>query len=210
MDSEDDIKMDESIDNNKMRKIDSLKSVCDLIRFGLMDSKYFANNIIPLKILSIEDAYSVLLYYQNPSTNCGIFNTERRVKAGQHLSYELRMSTKYTNLANTYDALINDDLSRICGTKSGTSWIEARFGSLRHIVSMDIAPPMNLDWSVNDLNGRLLQYSLDGENWITLFALDGFRENETRSIRLNINARALRVYGKGWMAIGKWKVYGSQ
>merc|ERR1719242_1126919 len=72
-----------------------LKSVRDLIRFGLMDGKYFSNHVIPTNVLSDKEAISVLRYYVNPERGCGIFDITSRVQTIQELSFTLKMSSKY-------------------------------------------------------------------------------------------------------------------
>ena len=50
--------------------------------------------------------------------------------SAKSIKYELLMSSKYDNLANTYEALQNDDRTEGAGTQSNTDFpefIEARF-----------------------------------------------------------------------------------
>eukprot|EP01084_Bolivina_argentea_P101503 181969_1 len=70
---------DEKYSENINDKTELLKSVYDLIRFGLMNGKYFCTNVLSENVLSKDEMLSVLIYYQNKEAGCGKFVTEKRL-----------------------------------------------------------------------------------------------------------------------------------
>ena len=69
---------DEEDDNKQNNdKITKLQSICDLIRFPLMKGEYFAENVVPLKVLTQDEAFSVSMYMLSPKSDCK-FNQRQR------------------------------------------------------------------------------------------------------------------------------------
>eukprot|EP01084_Bolivina_argentea_P266496 452028_1 len=74
----DDVKSDGSeIDEEKLKML--LKSVRNLIRFGLMSGKVFAEKVVPENILDQTELVQILLYYQCKNAGCGKFNINPRM-----------------------------------------------------------------------------------------------------------------------------------
>merc|ERR1712129_176530 len=75
--TDDDCKGNEE-DKVKEFRMNLLKSVKHLMRFGLMKSVYFCKKVEPEKILDDKELIAVLMYFQIPSRGCGAFNVKRR------------------------------------------------------------------------------------------------------------------------------------
>ena len=70
---------DRKYDHEQAESYEKLKEIRDLIRFGLMDGKYFVERVKSLNILSDQEIITILVYYQCPDSGCGEFCTERRI-----------------------------------------------------------------------------------------------------------------------------------
>ena len=64
--------VNELADDEKAAK---LRTVYDLVRFGLMTNGYFATQVVPESVLSTEEAFAVFMYINKGSVTCGPFTT---------------------------------------------------------------------------------------------------------------------------------------
>jgi len=211
------MKYADTTNNYNNYKLELLKAVRDLVRFGLMDGNYFATKIVPENIVTNAELIAILLYFQNPTAGCGTFNVSPRKYP---MKYTLRMSTEHPGPSNTYDALVSDNIHEGCGTDGyPNDWIEARFESLNQITAMEIGPPgtsMCGKWSRSQFNRKILQYEDATGHWKNIQTLSGFKNNETKILKVDITAAALRVKGSGpniskkhyYVGIGKWRIFG--
>eukprot|EP01084_Bolivina_argentea_P061344 112099_1 len=98
--SNDDMKYDDTSDLEE-QKLYLLKTVRFLIRFGLMNGKVFATQVIPQNVLTNNELLCILLYFQNPDAKCGSFSTKQRctdeinvaaVKSDESVYYRVKVS----------------------------------------------------------------------------------------------------------------------
>ena len=75
------VKSDEAENEEKLKL---LRSVCDLVRFGWMDIKYFAAKVEPENVLSKDDIIDIVFYISEARETCGRFNIAYRGISGWH------------------------------------------------------------------------------------------------------------------------------
>ena len=120
--------VDQGVDSKNASVCSLLKSVKDLMRFGLMDGRYFSTEVIPMNVLDKDEVIDVLRFFQYPEGGCGSFETEpRNLKA---IIYKLKMNTldrsrADSRILNTFECLQEYDLSRGCAGARGTNCITA-------------------------------------------------------------------------------------
>eukprot|EP01083_Nonionella_stella_P175758 613030_1 len=185
-------------------KTQVLKTVCDLIRFPLMNGKYFATKVVPQNILTKDEVITILLYFQNPEGGCGEFITAgRTATAPTLLKYTLSFTYKHPRAKNTYEALINYNLSDNCGTgKSATkvSAIKATFESNVQISKIEIGAPSIFggvkEYGCNFLSRSHILYLegyhnvSDNTEWKLWKTLPEFKAHEIKIFRhLDIKAK---------------------
>eukprot|EP01083_Nonionella_stella_P123691 372882_1 len=182
-----------------------VKSVRDLVRFGTMDGMYFTKYVQSQNVLSDKELISILSFFQQPESGCGAFSTKPRHTIIQLLPYKLKMSSKHQYCScsstcykwvNTYEALITEELSQICGTKNNNSgfssygnygnYIDACFDQAMTITKIQIGPPRgdmyhanshrDQKWGSEDLKGATLKILRDDVNakktWINVYHVD--------------------------------------
>ena len=98
IDNDDDEK--EEPNNAKAYRIYLLKSVRDLIRFGLMDGVYFSKFVEPEKVLNGNELLTVCLYFIDKDRGCGKFSVKPRGK---------RNERKYQSFMKKNDAVLFSD-----------------------------------------------------------------------------------------------------
>eukprot|EP01083_Nonionella_stella_P311790 1112924_1 len=106
-------------DDEPRTKRQVLRTICDLIRFPLMDGKYFATQVVSQNVLTKDELITIFLYFHNPEAGSGDFIHDERTCTGRApalLKYTLSFSSKHPLAKNTYEALINDNLYDNCGT----------------------------------------------------------------------------------------------
>merc|ERR1712228_225111 len=69
---------DDEANNVKAYRLYLLKSVRDLMRFGLMDSVYFSKFVEPEKVLSGNELLVICLYFMDKDRGCGKFSVKPR------------------------------------------------------------------------------------------------------------------------------------
>jgi len=82
-----------------------LESVKDLIRFGLMDGLYFTRSVLPTNVLSPEEAFAVLRFYQDPEGGCGPFDAGRRGLFDVTITRGTLTSASWSYAGRSVDAL---------------------------------------------------------------------------------------------------------
>eukprot|EP01084_Bolivina_argentea_P118599 210389_1 len=203
-----------------------LKSVRDLIRFGLMTGRYIAEKVAPENVLTDKELISVLLYYHKQfEDNCGAFNIALRMKP-KMLPFELSFSSEWSlynsdnNPGNTYQAVNVNSISEGCGVESysGDAWIEADFGCLVNIREIKIAPPSNSmkghDWDETHLNGASLnKYDKETDKWHTVQVLSGLQQRKFTKLKVNIVTSKMqlckaKLHGKHYLGMSCWIMYG--
>ena len=125
--------------------------------------------------------------------------------SAKSIKYELFMSSKYPSSSNTYEALQTDDITQGAGTNTGDQqYIEARFPHdvLVRKITLAGAQGMAGGWSNDNLNGRFLQYSKDGNNWIELMKIEGV-PNGLKTFEFEpVVAKSWRIFNKDKISSG--------
>ena len=119
--------------------------------------------------------------------------------SAKSIKYELLMSSKFDNLANTYEALQNDDRTQGAGTQGMTDFqefIEARFPFDVLVRKITLAGIERNGWSKDDLNGTYLQYSKDGNKWIELMKIEGVPDGCKTFEIGDVVAKFWRIFNK--------------
>eukprot|EP01083_Nonionella_stella_P276026 937673_1 len=207
----------DDVDASKHRKLELLKSVYDLIRFGSMHPKYFATFVEPEKVLSYEESLSVLLYHQKPERGCNPFKKGHRMSILYYalpfnttVKYELIASSKCDKNTTkaTYGDMIDTVLSKCYSTEGvGNQWVEARFPHMMIISRMCIASSNR----TSGLYGKRLQIKcLDGK-WKDLMRLPTFKKREIKIFEIAVfhPIAAIRICTcSGYISISHWKLLG--
>eukprot|EP01084_Bolivina_argentea_P089514 161518_1 len=217
---EEDVKYDDrKIDNDvkaKEYKLYLLKSVKDLMRFGLMDGTYFARFVEPEKIFNNKELVTILLYYQQPERGCGAFETRLRITPNSEkfcanpIKYKLKTTAVNKHFSNCsgYGDLIDEDLNkRLCietATKENNVWIEAQFDTLTTIVKMQMG---STEWP-KEINGKTVQLKDAHGNWFTVMKLSDFKAKESKAFYMIGRGIAIRIVSySGCISIGHWKLF---
>ena len=171
-DNDDDFKKDEKLSQTDEEiegkfKIKLLKEIVHLIRFGLMDGKYFVDNIKPLNVLNDSEiaAISCFMHSENEK-KCGIFSIMTRAYKPPEMK-ELRYSlSKQVLLAlNCGSARLRSyDLSRVVVTKEvySSPYIEINFDDVVRVKRIEIAAPKG--YSLTIINGNTFEYTESGSS----------------------------------------------
>eukprot|EP01083_Nonionella_stella_P037061 101076_1 len=190
-------------------KLYLMKSVRDLIRFGLMDGAYFAKYVEPEKVLSDKELLNVLLYYQQPDRGCGAFSTAFRML--DTIQFTLRhssMSWHYTK-SSKYEDMIDEDLDKCMVTQGGRNqWIEARFEKMMVVSKMTIGSTSY----PAELSGKHVQIKNTDGKWVDVIKLPQFEQREIREFELEKahKCKAARLLSvQGHLNVGHWKLFGT-
>eukprot|EP01083_Nonionella_stella_P040906 110920_1 len=195
-------------------KIYLLKSVRDLVRFGLMKGEYFANYVASEKVLNDKELISVLLYYQAPEKGCGRFNTKVRS----------RIQKKGKSLEYTYKSSVGRNVKR-CVTNLGgrvqsagfdNEFIQATFRKHVFLTSMEIATNCAKQLSEKKLEIKsgskvMHGWELEGDQWHEVMQLPLFQKNEIQTFQFKIGtmASAVRVFSNhGVVSMNHWTFFG--
>eukprot|EP01084_Bolivina_argentea_P089511 161510_1 len=215
-----DVKYDGKVDDVKAKeyKLYLLKSVKDLMRFGLMDGAYFAEFVEPEKIFNNKELITILLYFHQPKRGCGVFSTTRRMTpkpwnetfCGNPIKYQLNVSIKddkYSDCSG-YDDMIDTNLAKRLVTQQGTNekpaWIEAEFNTSSVIRIMQIG-------STNypkEINGHILQLKNANGEWIDVMKLPDFAKNQIKTFYMVGTGTAARIISyNNHVSVGYWNFF---
>eukprot|EP01083_Nonionella_stella_P178788 632681_1 len=173
-------------------KIYLLKSVRDLVRFGLMKGEYFANYVASEKVLNDKELISVLLYYQAPEKGCGRFNTKVRS----------RIQKKGKSLEYTYKSSVGRNVKR-CVTNLGgpvqsggfnNEFIQATFRKPVFLTKMEIGTNCANQLSEKKLEIQKVHgWGLEGDQWHDVMQLPLFQKNEIQTFQFKTGTMASAV-----------------
>eukprot|EP01084_Bolivina_argentea_P221952 375797_1 len=126
-------------------------------------------------------------------------------------------------LLNNYQRITNNDVNDFVVTYTPYTdevnnqfrIMEAQFAGKVHIVRMDIGGPGEkmvgrMQWNVQRINGRKFEYKGDDGKWIDWKSFDDLKQNEIRTVDVDIQTTAMRILDttKGHIAVGCWRFYG--
>eukprot|EP01083_Nonionella_stella_P219903 787243_1 len=205
------------------------------IRFGLMSKQFFVKHVYPSNVLSNAESLQITLHFIDSTTKIDYninerhkviydFKTELKTKEqfaiykkAHVLQYTLEMSSKHDGLDNTYEGLTNNNINVGVATNNSTTneYVVAKFGKKQHVVRMDIAGSYHMnhymDWNVNYLNNRKIQYKNDAGNWMDWKIMTNLQQNIISVMDVDITTTAFRIFddAQQHISIGCWRFYGN-
>eukprot|EP01083_Nonionella_stella_P276027 937675_1 len=213
----------DDVDSSKQCKLNFLKSVHDLIRFGSMHPKYFTKFVEPEQVLSDQESLSVLIYHQQPERGCGSFKTDHRMPIKDISSKDIAVKCEFLASSksarwSTYgywgitppisDLLTSDNLTRRFSTDTKPNqWIEARFAHMMIINQMNIAPTECTD----ELSCKKVQIKGVNGKWKDIMQLPKFAKEEITIFGIAVPhpIAAIRIVShSGYLSISHWKLFG--
>jgi len=137
--------------------------------------------------------------------------------ASRRKQWTLTMSSQVNFAANTYAALVDTDLTKGASTlysseirpnfsfRASTQWIQATFNDSVIVTSVTLGGGSSTTipwWRPEDLNGKTLQYSDDGNNWRDALTIRDVEEGKMKkfTMPMPIIAKYWRLYGLGSVA----------
>eukprot|EP01084_Bolivina_argentea_P297337 512227_1 len=123
------------------------------------------------------------------------------------------MSSKYSSEQNTYCSLISATSWLGCRTsKEKKPWIQANFGSMVYVISVELAPLESADWGSKYLNGSVLSEGQQNRN-NKYVEVTGFTTKcEKKIFEMNCKTDSIRICGTTnngcWLGVGYFKIRG--
>jgi len=120
--------------------------------------------------------------------------------------WKLSMSSKFFAVANTYEALIDDDhcTTGAATNTTGNEWIQATFEFPILVSSITLSgfKGAMLAWRADYIEGKSLQYSLDDAIWHNALTIGPVGQGKPVKFALHnpVIARYWRLYGSGYCA----------
>jgi len=108
-----------------------------------------------------------------------------------------------------------DALASIHATQStANAWVMADLGATKNVNHIDVAPAINSAVGAlpEDLNGTVVEYSVDGSTWVAAATINGVAPAAARSVALGgISARYVRIRRSvaGQVALGDLRLFSS-
>eukprot|EP01083_Nonionella_stella_P113715 335373_1 len=204
------------------------------VRFGLMPRQFFVQHVYPSNILSIDESMQILSIRCINHRHKVIyeFNTELEIvnqklksqfatyKNAQVLQYTLEMSSQWNATDNTYEGLTNNNIHvgvwTVNDESKNNEYVVANFCKKQHVVRMDIGGPGSKmgkggSNSVNQLNGRRVQYEDDSANWVDWKVMSNLQQDVISVMDVDITTTAFRIFddAQQHISIGCWRFYGN-
>ena len=189
-----------------------LQQIKHLIRFGLIDKKYFAVEIAENSVLTKNEIIDVLLYYNDPDGGCGQFKTEPR---HTFIEYKLRMSSMNNDdnlIGNSFESLMTKDLNNGCETDCGSdnkyAWIEADLCGEYIITRIELAPLcVDGKWSWGQA-AEVQAYHLKCNEWHSIRSLSITQRDHTIIYKIVTNKICIKSHGSNYLGVGHLKIIG--